>query len=217
MRVLLRVLSGFLVFLLALGTVDALEISACGTLSNASTTYHLSGNVSSNGTCFQISADDIILDCSGHTITYSMTSLGYGVTASGRSNITVRNCTILKGAADIDYAYAVYLSSTTGSNISSNTINVGSAKYAYGVNLVSSTGNTIEGKNANFDAGQSSEAFPGAAKTLFPGHTQTRRFPVHSGKACSVSRPRRGVGFHRPAFNPRLQNPLEHDSHIRTG
>jgi hypothetical protein len=47
------------------------NISSCQELTSPSTTYYLTQNVSSSGTCFEIDADNVTLDCQGHTITYS--------------------------------------------------------------------------------------------------------------------------------------------------
>jgi hypothetical protein len=49
-------------------------VSACGTLGNSGTTYLLSANVSSAGSCFSIQASDVTLNLNGHTITYNTAS-----------------------------------------------------------------------------------------------------------------------------------------------
>lgn len=48
----------------------AAGITACGTLNSAGTTYVLQNNVTSNGTCFAISAANVTLDLNGNTVTY---------------------------------------------------------------------------------------------------------------------------------------------------
>lgn len=48
----------------------ATNITACGRLATASETYILQNDVTSDGTCFFISANDVTLDLNGHTITY---------------------------------------------------------------------------------------------------------------------------------------------------
>ncbi|MFH1607080.1 MAG: hypothetical protein ABIC91_07055, partial [Nanoarchaeota archaeon] len=79
----------------------------CGTLSSAGTTYTLTSDVSSSGTCFTIGADNITLDCAGYTITG--TQNGYGVTGSNKLNATVKNCEIT------NFTRAVSLEATNNS------------------------------------------------------------------------------------------------------
>ena len=49
-------------------------VNACGTLGNSGTTYLLTANVSSAGSCFSIQASDVTLNLNGHTITYNAAS-----------------------------------------------------------------------------------------------------------------------------------------------
>ncbi len=46
------------------------NISSCGALTQASTTYVLQNDVASDGTCFFVAANDVTLDLNGHTVTY---------------------------------------------------------------------------------------------------------------------------------------------------
>lgn len=50
--------------------VYAVDITECGTLSTAGTTYVLQNNVVSEGTCFSVTASDIVLDLNGKTVIY---------------------------------------------------------------------------------------------------------------------------------------------------
>ncbi|MDP3918444.1 MAG: right-handed parallel beta-helix repeat-containing protein [Nanoarchaeota archaeon] len=64
-------------------------ISACQTLSSAGI-YTLTQNITSNGTCFIIGANNIILNGGGYTIIGNIS--GYGITLDNtRSNITIQN------------------------------------------------------------------------------------------------------------------------------
>ncbi len=49
-------------------------VSACGTLGNSGTTYLLTANVSSAGSCFSIQASDVTLNLNGYTVTYNTAS-----------------------------------------------------------------------------------------------------------------------------------------------
>mgnify|MGYP001571991183 CR=1 FL=1 len=71
--------------------------SQCGTISSPGY-YTLSNNVFSPGTCFTINSDNVNLDCQGNTITYGISSPGFGVTATNKNNIVIRNCNINQGS-----------------------------------------------------------------------------------------------------------------------
>ncbi|MGB9707774.1 MAG: right-handed parallel beta-helix repeat-containing protein, partial [Candidatus Pacearchaeota archaeon] len=119
----------------------SIPIDSCQTL-NTSGVYTLNQSVSSNGTCFNISANDIILDCSGYTINYSISAIGYGINNSdGFDNITIKNCNIVQGSS-ISYAYAIYGSGMANSTIQNNTITT-SGHYGYSIYLDSSSTNTL--------------------------------------------------------------------------
>ena len=55
-------------------------IDDCGTLNTTNGVYALTNNVNSTGTCFNISANNVTLDCQGYTINYSSDGsvAGYG-------------------------------------------------------------------------------------------------------------------------------------------
>lgn len=78
-------------------------LTACGTLSQAGTTYVLQNDVSSPGICFAIAASGITLNLNGHTITYNTTvqDTQSAITSNGsdftpRTHIT--NGSIVQGA-----------------------------------------------------------------------------------------------------------------------
>jgi len=83
-------------------------LTACGTIS-ASGSYILSNDVSSTGTCFDITTNDVTLDCNNRKITYATTDIGYGVqtpVASAFSDnfntIIIKNCEIIQGSQTTD-------------------------------------------------------------------------------------------------------------------
>jgi len=97
---------GLLLFLLIIGSVYAVDIDSCQTLSQGGATYVLTQDVSSSGTCFQISGSGITLDLNEHTVTYDTSSGGHGVriTASG---VTVTNGIIIQGNGGSSKAHAI--------------------------------------------------------------------------------------------------------------
>ena len=120
----------------------------CGALSTAGANYSLDLNVSANGTCFTVTAENVTLDCQGYAIYDSMNgSSGYYGIYSNKYNTTIKNCKIF-GAG-----YAIYLSSAGNSII--NNVNASSITN-YVVYLSQSSNNTI--LNSNFTGGENSSA-----------------------------------------------------------
>ncbi|EKE19399.1 MAG: hypothetical protein ACD_9C00030G0003 [uncultured bacterium] len=64
---------------------NVVHVNACGTLSTANTTYILDNDVSSEGTCFTIGANNVEFNINGKTITYD-TFAGTGFPDSGFEN-----------------------------------------------------------------------------------------------------------------------------------
>ena len=67
------------------------QIDSCGTLSSPDT-YELTSNISSTGTCFNITADDVVLDCQDYTIKGGWT--GSSIYNDGYDRMTIKNCNI---------------------------------------------------------------------------------------------------------------------------
>lgn len=55
---------------MTVAVTNTVRLTSCGVLDKPSTLYVLDNDVHSEGTCFQIKADNVILDLNGHTITY---------------------------------------------------------------------------------------------------------------------------------------------------
>ncbi|MDH4222992.1 MAG: right-handed parallel beta-helix repeat-containing protein [candidate division Zixibacteria bacterium] len=87
-----------------------------------------------------IGADGITLNCNGHIIAGDST--GSGVTLSGRSNVTVKNCNIQA------FEKGIYVSSGSGDTLINNITNYNSA---YGIHLDSSSGNILSNNTADFN------------------------------------------------------------------
>jgi hypothetical protein len=108
----------------------------CGTLSSAGT-YTLTQNISSDGTCFTIGANNIIINGSGYTINYSKTITGYGINGSnGFDNITIMNLNILQNSTQSN-SFAVYFTNSSNITLQNNTIST-YASDGRGVNLLTS-------------------------------------------------------------------------------
>jgi surface protein/parallel beta-helix repeat protein len=115
----------------------------CGTLETANMIYNLTSNVSSQGTCFIVTADNVTLDCNGYTINYSIdgTDTKYGVYTS-KLNTTIKNCNIIDGnwTSNNTWRNGIYIDTTTNCKIENNTINI---SYGRGILLELSTNNLV--------------------------------------------------------------------------
>ena len=68
--------------------------TACGTLDTAGTTYILLRNITTTGTCFQVTANDITLDGNGFSVSGDNAAGHFGVNATGRTDFTIQNINI---------------------------------------------------------------------------------------------------------------------------
>ena len=100
-----------LVFTLALAlgayvteaTAGVSPLSACGSVGTGS--YELTQNISTTGTCFTLTGDDITIDLNGFTIDGDDSGNDFGISDGGaRQNIVIRNGTIrdFQVAIDLD-------------------------------------------------------------------------------------------------------------------
>ena len=121
--------------------------SSCNQEITESTT--LEENLTCPGTAINIGADDIILDCDGHTINYSTAGVfGYGINNSGGyDNVTIKNCNIVEGNSTTNNKYGIYFSNADDGTIENNNIttegNSGHGIYSYSSNLNTLLNNTI--------------------------------------------------------------------------
>ncbi|MCK5062865.1 MAG: right-handed parallel beta-helix repeat-containing protein, partial [Candidatus Aenigmarchaeota archaeon] len=127
-------------------------VDACNTLSTPDTTYTLLGNVSSDGTCFSIGANNITIDCDGYTINYSQSTVGYGVyNIDGYDDTKIENCNLILGNTSLSYAYAIFMHSYSEGQINNNTIET-EGSYNYGIYIRGpSANNTISNNTVSTD------------------------------------------------------------------
>ncbi|HLC51370.1 MAG TPA: right-handed parallel beta-helix repeat-containing protein [archaeon] len=87
------------------GQVDAAttNVSTCSNLNTAGEVYTLNTSItgSSSNSCINIGANNIIFDCWGFTLDGDGTLERDGINATGRTNITIRNCTTTDWARHI--------------------------------------------------------------------------------------------------------------------
>ncbi|MBW2967330.1 right-handed parallel beta-helix repeat-containing protein [Candidatus Woesearchaeota archaeon] len=127
---------------LALQETASIADTFCGMVVQGSITLSqdietAGGATPCSGDGLEIVADDVIIDCAGHTIGGSQSD--DGITASGRSNITVINCTIA------DFARGIYFTSTDESRVYFNTF-TGNALHAYSDSADNDFNTTVAGE-----------------------------------------------------------------------
>ena len=94
--------------------LNASNLTECATLSRENQIYTLTQDVSTTGTCFTINANNITLDCDGHTIT-----CGGGV-SSTKNFTTVKNCNIKNTGGSIKKGIALSSNTNNGLILNNN-------------------------------------------------------------------------------------------------
>ncbi len=136
----------------------ATVVSGCGNIS-ASGIYKLNNDIATTAeNCLSILANNVTLDCQGHSITGGNSRLGVGIVADGFSNININNCIIKQFLKAVNYknvtvgelannsflrtAYGVHLESTNKVLVRDNLIDsTGSTLIAVGMYLDRSSDN----------------------------------------------------------------------------
>jgi len=116
------------------------QIDSCQDLSVAGD-YILNQSVDGAGSCFTISASDIILDCNGYEITGDGTGIGIDIQADGS---TVKNCIINVG----NYQYGINIDGFSNNLLTGNNVTVDFSSE-YGIQLSNSNSNTLSGNNVS--------------------------------------------------------------------
>jgi hypothetical protein len=85
------------------------HITNCANLTNPNKVYALTQNIygvqTSRNKCIDIQADNVTLDCQGHTIDYNDTIGTYGIYLNGETGATIKNC-IVTGYNSARHAHA---------------------------------------------------------------------------------------------------------------
>jgi parallel beta-helix repeat protein len=127
------------------------EITGCTQITSPGE-YRLVNDIidSDASTCIDIQADNVILDCQGHTIDGVWASGTYGIyvsrSSSTATNITIKNCIVTGWFNGIDLSYS---NNNTLINIASN------SNYYFGIHLYYSNYNTLTNitSNSNYQDG----------------------------------------------------------------
>ncbi len=117
------------------------NIDSCQELNQANTIYTLTQNVSTTGTCFNITAYNVTLDCQGHWINYSYDGGNYEYGVYSDQNYTIiKNCNIVEGLTLGDYDFAIYFDGANNGIVENNTI-ITLGNIGHGVYLNSNSNN----------------------------------------------------------------------------
>jgi parallel beta-helix repeat protein len=116
--------------------IESMDVNFCRDLNDSNTEYNLSQDISSTGrTCFNVTANNVTLDCQGHSITGNQT--GDGIYNVLYINVAVKNCKIYNFSTGIYWAVST---PNAKGLISNNTI---SDNTGYGIRLLGSGNNNI--------------------------------------------------------------------------
>jgi parallel beta-helix repeat protein len=138
-----------LFFLLLVISVKAdTNISTCTALTTAGETYYLTADIIdffsvTVNKCMNISANNVILDCQGHTIDGVDNADTYGIyvyrSSATTTNITIKNC------ISTDWKYGIFIEYSNSNNLS----NIIANSNQFGIFLDSSNYNTLSNITAN--------------------------------------------------------------------
>ena len=115
------------------------SIRECGILATNSS---LAQDVASEGNCFIIESDNLVLDCGWHKITGGNRTDSYAIKINGRTNVTIENCLIsnYSSGISIDSSSNVRVSSIRVENSTKSGISVTSSHDVY-IESVSASNN----------------------------------------------------------------------------
>jgi parallel beta-helix repeat protein len=115
-------------------------MSGCIELNTIGETYYLRQDILQINatTCINITADNVTLDCQGHTIDAYKPMSGpnpgiYGIYAYRTTNVTIKNCVLT------NWRYGIYISSSNYSTLS----NIKASYNDYGIYIISSNFNNL--------------------------------------------------------------------------
>ena len=85
-------------------------------------------------TAWHIGADDIVIDCQGHNITYGNGGFGHGINNTGYNNVTIKNCNFIEGVGSGNYKHAINIENSGDNKIFNNTITTTNTGYGLYMN-----------------------------------------------------------------------------------
>ena len=103
-------------------TYRSVQSDSCN--SNLTQNLTLTNDLSANDSCITITANDIVLDCTGHTINFDLNGgEGDGITLNGVTNTTIKNCIVNNSdPAGTAASFAVQILSSNHTQVINNTL-----------------------------------------------------------------------------------------------
>jgi hypothetical protein len=151
----------FLVLVIALPALaGATDVTQCQ-LINAAGEYTLTQSITNGGTCINITASNVLLDCQGFTITYGtgggVTGMGIDATngANAMTNLTIKDCTIKKPSPLQASCYGIRLTRYNSSRIINNTIYTNGTTTNFGIYLTTNAQDNLIENNTIYANGTS--------------------------------------------------------------
>jgi parallel beta-helix repeat protein len=129
------IISAALALLLASGVMFASQASATSGTMSVTTDTTLAEDHSGSIT---VDADNVILDCAGHTVTGA--GAGVGILLDGRTGVTLRNCDVT------NFSTGIVVQFSNNNTLTGNTARLNSQD---GIQLGGSKGNTLTDNRAN--------------------------------------------------------------------
>ncbi|MBU5689538.1 MAG: right-handed parallel beta-helix repeat-containing protein [Candidatus Aenigmatarchaeota archaeon] len=134
--------------------VNSINLNQCQNITSSGS-YILTTDVSAVGTCFNITAVNVTLNCNKKSISYAISTIGYGVYIKS-NNVTITNCTIIESGSSLnDDSYAIYVLSNYTKIIdnSISTDGVFDGASIHGIYLYNANNNTISKNNISVAGG----------------------------------------------------------------
>jgi hypothetical protein len=173
-------------------------LAACQNLGTASKTYALSQNVNSSGTCFNVTASGVTLNCAGYSIT--------GTNATNTSAVfSNMNLTALQNCNVSNYSYGILFNQSNNSVISGGAFNSSSSSAIWlaGATNASISGVTATGTDAAYSlyaTGTATTSGLSISSSTFnaTGSMSGARFDYITGATFSgiTAQANGGVGFY---------------------
>jgi|GEM_PF-6626355 len=118
------------------GTTTCSSCSDCSSKLNGTfDTVMLTQDINNHaGTCITFGASNVVFDGNGHRIDGDDSGTDYGITMSGKSGNTIKNCTVT------DFHHGIYLYGSSGNTVTRSSAN---SNTGDGIHLYNSSGNTI--------------------------------------------------------------------------
>ena len=128
-------------------------IESCGVLDKPHTIYYLDNNIYSNGTCLNITSNNITVDGQGYFINYGQKDKGYGVFNYANNDTTVINLKIVMDNITAKNSHGIRFENNTNNRIINSTLDIkgftsGDA-YNYGIYLRNSRNSFIINNSIN--------------------------------------------------------------------